>query len=456
MLGLLGTVSSSNPTPSDFSLPRRLGWATAARLLLIASLFAVVVAVNIKSAFDISTFTIKVALLTVMVAFGLSGLYGWVLRTGKYLSQLVTAQLILDQAIWTVVVYLSGGAVSGAISFYGITCLLGAVLAGFRGATTAAVSALACYLLLVGGLVGGYISPPPDQPVAAYQASNQEVLYSCVVTALMLVVVSLLSGSLSERLRITGGQLVRAEARATQAEREALIGRLAMALAHEIRNPLSSISGSVRLLQSNRYLSEEDHKLCEIIEREAWRLDALVTDMVNVAKPKKAQLAVVDLAAIARDVVSLAKNSGRGLGDVLTAYEGESGANVMADAAMVRQMLWNLVRNAVQASQAGDVVKVGVYVVDGRCTIDVVDYGMGIADEAKEQIFDAFFTTRSQGTGIGLAVVKRIVDEHGWNVRVVDSTPRGATFRVEVGAVANEPLGTEPAPAPTRWTLSPR
>ncbi len=423
---------------------------------MIACLLAVVVAVNIKAEFDLGSFTIKVALWTVMVAFGLSGLYGWILRTGKYLSQLVTAQLVLDQVIWTVVVYLSGGAASGAISFYGITCLLGAVLAGFRGATTAAVTALLCYLLLVTGLVTGYVAPPPDQPAAAYQASNQDVLYSAVVTSLMLVVVSLLSGSLSERLRITGGQLVKAEARATQAEREALIGRLAMALAHEIRNPLSSISGSIRMLQSNRYLSDDDHKLCEIIEREAWRLDDLVSDMVNVAKPKKPQLAVVDIAAIAQDVVSLAKNSGRGLGDVLTAYEGETLANVMADAAMVRQMLWNLVRNAVQSSQAGDVVKVGIYLANGDCTIDVVDYGIGISDDAKEQIFDAFFTTRSHGTGIGLAVVKRIVDEHGWSVRVIDTKPRGATFRVHVGQLADQPLGTVPAPAPTRWTLSPR
>lgn len=447
---------TSTPSPSDFSLPRRLGWATAARLVLIASLFAVVVAVNIKSAFDLGSFTIKVALWTVMVAFALSGLYAVMLRTGKHLSKLVTVQLVLDQVIWTVVVYLSGGAVSGATSFYGITCLIGAVLAGFRGATTAAIAALCCYLLLVTGLVSGSIEPPPDQPAAAYIASLQEVLYSTIVTALMLVVVTLLSGSLSERLRITGGQLVRAEARATQAEREALIGRLAMALAHEIRNPLSSISGSIRLLQSNRYLSSEDQKLCEIIEREAFRLDDLVSDMVNVAKPKKPQMAVVDVAAIAQDVVGLAKNSGRGIGDVLTAYEGETRAHIMADAAMVRQMLWNLVRNAVQASQAGDVVKVGVFVEDGNCTIEVADYGMGISDDAKEHIFDAFYTTRSQGTGIGLAVVKRIVDDHGWSVGVFDTNPRGATFRVRVGSLAEQPLGTVPAPAPTRWTLSPR
>jgi two-component system, NtrC family, sensor histidine kinase HydH len=449
-------VSSSAPNPGDFSLPRRLGWATAARLLLIASLFAVVVAVNIKSAFDLGSFTIRVALWTVTVAFGLSAAYGLVLRRGRYLSQLVTVQLVLDQAIWTVIVYLSGGAVSGAISFYGITCLLGAVLGGFRGATIAAVAAFGFYLLLVTGLRLGYIVAPPDQPAAAYQASDQDVLYSVVATALMLVVVSLLSGSLSERLRITGGQLVKAEARATQAEREALIGRLAMALAHEIRNPLSSISGSIRLLQANRYLSDDDHKLCEIIEREAFRLDDLVSDMVNVAKPKKPQVAVVDVAAIAQDVVNLAKNSGRGLGDVLTAYEGEIHANVMADAAMVRQMLWNLVRNAVQASQAGDIVKVGVYVQDDECSIEVVDYGMGIGDEAKEQIFDAFYTTRSHGTGIGLAVVKRIVDDHGWSVEVQDSKPRGATFCVRLGVPAEQPLGTVPAPPATRWTLSPR
>src|SRR5690606_35764101 len=176
--------------PPVLSLARRLSWATAARLVLIASLFAVTVSFNVRAGFDLSTFTVRVALLTVGVAFALSAIYGWFLREGLHLQRLVTAQLVLDQAIWSVVVYLSGGVTSGATSFYGISCLLGAILAGFRGATTAALAAGTFYYALVVLLVSGVLPPPPDQPAAAYMVTPLELVYSVVVTALMLVVVT--------------------------------------------------------------------------------------------------------------------------------------------------------------------------------------------------------------------------------------------------------------------------
>lgn len=451
----LTSKALSRTSVAPFALARRLGWATAARLALVATLFVVVVAINIRAGFDLSTFTIRAALITIAVAFALSALYSWVLRTGRHLSQLVTVQLVLDQATWSVVVYLSGGVQSGATSFYGISCLLGAILAGFRGATTAAGSALGFYLLLVWGLTSGWLPPPPDQPASMYEVPTEDLLYSVVVTGLMLIVVTLLAGNLSERLRVAGGQLVRAEARANQAEREALLGRLAAALAHEIRNPLSSISGSVRLLSTNPSFSREDRKLCSIIEREAWRLDDLVSDMVNLAKPQKPEVCVVDVSAVAEDVCSLARNSGRGAGDVGVYFEGDSNVLVVADPSMVRQMLWNLVRNAVQASQAGEMVRVGVYLEGDEVAVEVVDKGVGISDEAKPQLFDAFYTTRSQGTGIGLAVVKRIVDDHGWTISVLDTEPRGATFRVNLGELSQDPIGTVPTKPKGRWTLSP-
>ncbi len=449
----LPAISRTSVAP--FALARRLGWATAARLALVATLFVVVVAINVRAGFDLSTFTIRVALITIAVAFALSALYGWVLRTGKHLAQLVTVQLVLDQATWSVVVYLSGGVQSGATSFYGISCLLGAILAGFRGATTAASSAFCFYSLLVVGLTAGWIPPPSDQPASVYQVSSEDLVYSVIVTGLMLIVVTLLAGNLSERLRVAGGELVKAEARANQAEREAMLGRLAAALAHEIRNPLSSISGSVRILSSTPEMSEEDRKLCSIIEREAWRLDDLVTDMVNLTKPQKPEVCVVDVASVAQDVCSLARNSGRGAGDVAVFFEGEKCLPIVADPGMVRQMLWNLVRNAVQASQAGDVVRVGVYLQDGDVIVEVVDHGVGISDEAKPLLFDAFYTTRSQGTGIGLAVVKRIVDDHGWVIDVLDTAPRGATFSVNMGALSPDPVGSVPVKSKGRWTLSP-
>lgn len=438
------------------SLPRRFTWATAARLVLLTSLLVVILAVNVRGKLTLDSYTVQVASVTLLVAFALSGLYAWFLRQGKYLETLVNVQLVLDQAIWTVAVYLSGGVTSGAASFYGISCLFGAVLAGFRGAALAAFSAAGFYIILVVLLLSGLLAPPPDQPAMAYRTSMDDVVYGGVVNLLVLVVVALLAGNLTERLRATGGELLRAEARAEQAEREANLGRLAAGLAHEIRNPLGSISGSIRILATNPLLDEDDQKLCEIIDAEASRLNDLVSDMLNLAKPQKPERVVVDLSRIASEVVELASHTGRGAEDVSIEFRGECQLCVSADGAMLRQMLWNLVRNAVQASTPFERVVVEVGRSGERGCVRVIDQGAGIDEEAKLRLFDAFFTTRSQGTGIGLAVVKRIVDDHGWRIEVEDTPSGGAAFVVQLGELEAQPVGTSTAPKPERWTLFPR
>ncbi len=438
------------------SLPRRFGWAAAARLVLLSALLVAIVVVNVRGSLTLESQTVQLASATLLLAFALSGFYAWFLRQGRHLETLVNVQLVLDQAIWSVMVYLTGGATSGATSLYGISCLFGAILSGFRGAALAAGSAAVFYVSLVSSLEAGWLRPPPDQPLGSYHVGTDDIVYGSVVNLLVLVVVALLAGNLTERLRATGGQLVRAEARADQAEREAALGRLAAGLAHEIRNPLGSISGSVRILATNPLLDAEDRLLCDIIDGEANRLNELVSDMLNLAKPRKAERSVVDLSACAREVCDLASHTGRGAEDVDVRCDAEQELRVLADPGMLRQMLWNLVRNAVQASTPGESISVRAFTEDGAVRVEVVDHGEGIDDDSKGRLFDAFFTTRSKGTGIGLAVVKRIVDEHGWDILVSDTDGGGATFTVACGAPAEDPIGSPKKDESRRgWTLFP-
>src|SRR6185436_14950972 len=227
---------------------------------------------------------------------------------------------------------------------------------------------------------------------------------------------------------------IAANERAEQAERMAALGRLAAGLAHEIRNPLGSIAGSVQLLRSGKGLDEEDRQLCEIIQREANRLNDLVTDMMDLSKPRKPELAIIDVAMVAREVVALASKSGRAVSDVRVEFTSDGKpAAVRADSAQLRQLVWNLVRNAVQASEAGEVVTVSVVSDGDGVSLSVIDHGVGIEEAQMARLFDAFFTTRSQGSGVGLAVVKRIADEHGFLIHVTSEAGRGASFRVLMG-----------------------
>jgi signal transduction histidine kinase len=425
-------------TGATGSLGLRLVWLTALRLIVLTAVLTVATTVYLRG-FSFGSFSSLFALMTVGTAYFLAAMYAGMLRLGRALDAVAIAQLITDQITWTGIVYISGGPLSGATSLYGLTCLSGAILLGIRGGVIAAVAGAAAYLALCGGMITGALLPPHDQPIEAYPMHGSEIGYALFVNLLILCVVTLLASYLAERLRVTGGDLEIATARAQEAERLAGLGRLAAGLAHEIRNPLGAIAGSIELLRTGGTLSEEDQNLCEIVERETSRLNDLVGDMLDLSRPRAPAKAAVDLGALARDVVVLAARSGRGT-DVDVTFEGPDAAVVYADAAQLRQVAWNLVRNAIQASSPGHEVKVKIALTREGYAFEVRDQGPGIPLEARARLFDAFFTTRTHGMGIGLAVVKRILDDHDFPVDVESHEGKGTTIRVRVPAATASEL----------------
>lgn len=425
----------SQASHEDSGLATRLAWMTGLRLGFLTLLLAAVAFFYLKGALLQYGASLRIVFVTIATAYGLAALYAALLRTGRNLRRLALAQLILDQLTWTAIVYVSGGATSGATSFYALEGLVGAILIGLPGAATAAISGVAVYAGLCFAFGLRWIRPPPDQGAANYVVTVSELVYPLLVNALGISVVALLAGYLAERLRVTGGKLEVAQQRAIEAERLAVLGRVAAGLAHEIRNPLGSIKGSIEMLREAPGLSEEDRKLCGIVQRETERLGNLVGDMMDLAKPRAPQPEPVDVASLARDVVELASRSERsGGGDVSVRYDGP-GATAVAkcDPAQMRQVLWNLVRNAVQASAAGTSVVVRVEPKDKQIVLAVDDQGPGIPEEARDRIFDAFYTTRSKGAGIGLAVVRRIMEDHrahGAEFELVSPNEGGASFRI--------------------------
>lgn len=348
-----------------------------------------------------------------------------------YAAEVAMGQLLIDQLLISVLVFLSGGVASGATSLYGLSCLAGGLMLGVPGAIAAAVAGGVCFSLTA-LLEQSHAWPMPGLvPSAQYRLAGDQATFYVVVNVLVLALVALLVSYLVERVARASGELVVARQRAAAAERLAAMGRLAAGLAHEIRNPLSSIAGSVQILRAGLE-QPEDRQLCDIVLRESARLEELVSDMVDLSRQRRPQPEEVDVGAIVSDVIELMRRSGRALSDVTIRQLGQRSARVRADPGQLRQMVWNLVRNAVQASSAGGEVRVDLRV--GRLVTFVVDDdGVGIDQEALGQLFDAFFTTRSQGTGIGLAVVKRIADEHGFALRVESGSRQGARFEVDLG-----------------------
>jgi two-component system sensor histidine kinase PilS (NtrC family) len=223
---------------------------------------------------------------------------------------------------------------------------------------------------------------------------------------------------------------------ADQAQRLAVLGRLATGLAHEIRNPLSSISGSVEMVRECNALSPEDGRLLGIVISEVERLNSLVTTMLQVGRPSQIQVEAVDLRAIASDVAAVARGEATASnGLLIEEISPDHPVIVRVDPDRMRQVIWNLVKNAVQASPHRGTVEVRTGIdAEGRALLEIADQGPGIGAAQRERLFDMFYSGRSHGVGLGLAFVKQIVDQHDSQIEILDREGRGTCFRITLPA----------------------
>ena len=228
-----------------------------------------------------------------------------------------------------------------------------------------------------------------------------------------------------------------------RADRLAVVGGLAAGLAHEIRNPLASMCGSIEVLGAAPGLDDQERRLMQVVRSEAERLEGLVREFLSFARPLSPSLEALDGARAVADTVELFRAQVGEKGIELVA-RADSPVWVSADPGQLRQVLWNLLGNAADATPAGGRVEVRIASQGGRGVLEVSDTGSGIAEEDLQRIFDPFFTTKDRGTGLGLAIVHRIVEAHGGHLSVRSEVGRGSAFRVEL-PLAAEPRATLPA-----------
>jgi two-component system sensor histidine kinase PilS (NtrC family) len=226
-------------------------------------------------------------------------------------------------------------------------------------------------------------------------------------------------------------QIRELEAAAERQERLAALGRVAASMAHEIRNPLGSISGSVELVRESQKLDDEERRLLGIVSAEVERLDDLVTTILDLTKPRAAEKAELDLGRIADEVAEMVRNGPAFTQSISVRTEIPAAVPTYADEAQVRQMLWNLIKNAVQVSNRGTTVTVAARRGEnGEAIVEVRDRGPGVDAQARERMFDMFWSGRSHGIGLGLSLVKQIVDTHGGRIDVEAQEGGGSVFRV--------------------------
>ncbi len=224
-----------------------------------------------------------------------------------------------------------------------------------------------------------------------------------------------------------------------RAERLSALGQLSAGLAHEIRNPLASISGAAGILQRNEGLDPKQQRCIQIILSECQRLNDLLTNFLNFARPRAPRLRAVEIGSVLDNVVALA---GHGIRGKLVHFEKsveEGLPAVECDPEQLEQVLLNLMINAIEASPEGETVELAASYEGQRIEVRVSDRGHGVAAAHVDRLFDPFFTTKEHGTGLGLPVAHQIMRQMGGSLLARNNTPQGMTFAVVLPAAQSEP-----------------
>ncbi len=237
--------------------------------------------------------------------------------------------------------------------------------------------------------------------------------------------------AIAEQLAEANRNLQEAEEAVRRADRLAALGQLAAGLAHELRNPLGTIRASAEMLsRSVATENEVAREMAGFISSEVDRSNSLVTRFLDFVRPLQLRLAPADLAQVLDRAVAIVERDAASR--QITVYKNYSPGipPLPLDAELMERVFYNLLVNAAQATAPGGAVTVKARVVEENAEISVIDRGYGIEPKLISTIFNPFFTTKPEGVGLGLAIVSKIVEQHGGKI-VVESEPgKGSIFRV--------------------------
>jgi signal transduction histidine kinase len=225
---------------------------------------------------------------------------------------------------------------------------------------------------------------------------------------------------------------LRLKERLAHAERLSSLGEMAAGISHEIRNPLGIIRSSAELLKKKVAKVDPENSIPDIIVEEASRLNRIITDFINYAKPRSPNIAACRVEEVIEKNITFLEAQIKAQDYVIKKNFQNSLPEIMADGIMLYQSFLNILINAMQSMPDGGRILVEVSSSDHLVTVHFDDEGQGIPNENLEKIWDPFFTTKEMGTGLGLGIVKNIIESHGGSIQIVNRPVRGTRVTVEL------------------------
>jgi len=216
----------------------------------------------------------------------------------------------------------------------------------------------------------------------------------------------------------------------SRAEHLATLGEMAAGLAHEIRNPLAGIAGVIDIIGRDLPPTSPAREVLKDMRAEVQHINRILTDLLSTARPKQPEYRLANINSTAEHAVLIASEQGREKNIKVELSKAENLPLVLHDENQVSQVLLNLLLNGIQAAGPGGQVLLNVGRQDGSARITVTDTGHGIPPEILPNIFLPFFTTKGRGTGLGLSLARRIIENHGGHIEVTSSVGQGSQFIV--------------------------
>ena len=353
-------------------------------------------------------------------------LYAW------RLSLVVQAslQVVFDLLLITAFVYISGGLASSMYFLYLFPIIAASlVISGRAGFLAAALSAV-LFGVLADGLYFGFI--PAFRPEHAVRTPLGPMLVTLFVAWSVFFVIAALMSKLTGSLRRTREALMAAERELLVRERLSEAGRVSASLAHEIRNPLAAISGSVQVLRKELELNAEQKELMAIVLKESERVSHSLEQFLDFALPSKQVFSLINLRDILDETIKILQGGGELNGKV--ALEGNfRSADVpfFGNAGQFKQVFWNLIKNAIKAMPGGGRLRFDFPEPRKKdVRIVVADTGRGMTEEDKANLFKPFYSGFDDGRGLGLSIVRKIVDDYDGRIEIRSELNKGTEILI--------------------------
>jgi signal transduction histidine kinase len=397
-------------------------WFILIRLIAVTSILVAVVIIQHSTTDFIPLIPFYfLVLLTYLLSLVYLGLYRW----GKRFDLQARLQTGFDLLLITALVYISGGLSGSLYLLYIFSIVAASIVLSHRASYLTAGLSAVLFGLLVDGLYFGII--PYFSAEQYRERSLGLILFTMFLAWGLFFLMAALANYLTGSLRKTREELLQAQKELEISERLATAGRISAQLAHEIRNPLAAISGSVQVLRGELPLDDDQKKLMDIVIKESERVSQSIEQFLDLASPGRQVFTWMNLSEVLDETLALLRAGGELNGRYRV--EGnfrEARIGYYGSPSQFKQLFWNLAKNALKAMPDGGTLTIDLFLDKKKAVkVRLADTGRGLTQEEREHLFEPFFTRFENGRGLGLVVVRRIVDDYEGRIEVRSEPSRG-------------------------------